>query len=257
MYIPKNILSISILLILITASCKNISREDLSLTVKEYEAKGMPDINIPWPEDKLMKAHIALGAIRTKDFRQLPRRDSRKSGAVFSRIINKENLSFLDDPSKSLHDKAYEIQNIGPFISEVGRMYTDNFKAEQYFSEELIDIYTFEIYVRKRMLDLAEAIMNSRDPEVVPMQAGRPAIVRGYVNLITILIRSQNKTKAFSVRQLKRLNRELVKSINENLKYLDPASKKDISSEIEQLSEKSGGGSGSKDLTKVLKVLKN
>lgn len=107
------------------------------------------------------------------------------------------------------------------------------------------------------MLDLAEAIMNSRDQEVVPMQAGRPAIVRGYVNFITILIRSQNKTKAFSVRQLKRLNRELSKSINENLKYLDPASKKDISSEIEQLSEKSGGGSGSKDLTKVLKVLKN
>ena len=256
MYGLKNILTISILVILVSGSCKNISRKDLSLTVKEYEAKGMPDINTPWPEDKLMKAHVALAGVRTKNFQQLPRRDSRKSGAVFNRILSKENLSFLDDPSKSLYDKAFEIQSIGPFINEIGRMYTDNFKQEQYYSEELIDIYVFEMYVRKRMLDLAVQIMDSRDPQVIPMQSGRTAIVRGYVNLIGFLIRQQDKTKSFSARQLKRLGSEVANSVKENMKYLDAENKKEISAEINQLAEKSKAGSISKDITNMLKALK-
>lgn len=204
-----------------------------------------------------MKAHITLGNVRTKNFQQLPRRDSRKSGAVFNRIISKENLSFLDDPSKSLRDKAYEIQTIGPFISEVSRMYTDNFRTEQYYSEELIDIYIFEMYVRKRMLDLAEQIINSKEPEVIAMQSGRPAIVRGYVNVITNLIRQQEKTKAFSVRQLKKLNKEVANSILENVKYLDTQSKQDISSEINRFNDKSKEGYLGKDFANVLKALKD
>ena len=252
----KNILTISILVILVSGSCKNTSRKDLSLTVKEYEAKGMPDINAPWPEDKLMKAHVALAGVRTKNFLQLPRRDSRKSGAVFSRMLSKENLSFLDDPSKSLYDKAFEIQTTGPFINEVGRMYTDNFKEEQYYSEELIDIYVFELYVRKRMLDLADQIMNSKEPEVMAMQSGRPAIVRGYVNLVGYLIRKQDNTKAFSARQLKKLGKEVANSIKENIKYLDSENKKEISAEIEQLTQKSKTAPVSKELKKVLMVLK-
>jgi phage FluMu protein gp41 len=136
-------------------------------------------------------------------------------------------------------------------------MYTDNFRTEQYYSEELIDIYIFEMYVRKRMLDLAEQIINSKEPEVIAMQSGRPAIVRGYVNVITNLIRQQEKTKAFSVRQLKKLNKEVANSILENVKYLDTQSKQDISSEINRFNDKSKEGYLGKDFANVLKALKD
>ena len=60
----RNTLPLFLIIILVSGSCKNIFRKDLSLTLKEYQAKGMPDINTPWSEDKLMKAHITLGNIK-------------------------------------------------------------------------------------------------------------------------------------------------------------------------------------------------
>lgn len=255
MYRLKNTLIILFIILLVNGSCKNSFRKDLSLTVKEYQSKGMPDIDTIWSEDKLMKAHITLGSIRTKNFRTLPVKNSKKSGAVFSRIISKENLSFLNDSSKSLHDKAYQIQSVGPFLNEIGRMYTDNFRSEQYYSEELIDIYISEMYVRKRMLELAEEIMNSKEPEDISMQAGRPAIVNGYVNLITTLIGQQNNTKAFSGRELKKLNREVSRSITENMQYLDSENKQIISAEIMKITEKSSSRYIWRNFRKVLKAL--
>ena len=255
MYRLKNTLILLFLIILVNGSCRNIFRKDLSLTLKEYQEKGMPDIDTAWPEDKLMKAHITLGSIRTKNLLKLPRRDSRKSGSVFSRILSKENMSYLDDPSKSLQDKAYEIQSMGSFINEVSRMYTDNFRAEQYYREELIDIYIFEMYVRKRMLEVAEQIMNSKDPEVIGMQAGRKGIVNGYVNLIITMISYQEKTKAFSARQLKKLNNEVSISIKENIQYLDSENKLEISDEIKKITEKSTSGSLKKTNEKMLRLL--
>ena len=257
MYRLKSTSIILFLILLVNGACKNFYRKDLSLTVKEYQSKGMPDIDTIWSEDKLMKAHITLGSIRTKNFRTLPRKDSKKSGAVFSRIVSKENLSFLNDPSKSLHDKAYQIQSVGPFLNEIGRMYTDNFRSEQYYSEELIDIYISEMYARKRMLELAEEIMNSKEPADMSMQSGRPAIVNGYVNLITNLIGQQNNTKAFSGRELKRLNREVSRSISENMRYLDSESKQKISNEIKKTGEKSSSRYIRRNFRKVLKALAN
>ncbi len=155
----------------------------------------------------------------------------------------------------SLRDKALDTQPVGRFVSELSRIYTDNLRPQQYYSEELIEIFIFEMYVRKRMLDVAEQIMNSTDPEAIGMQAGRNGIVRGYVNLITTLIRNQEKTKAFSSRQLKKLNNEVSKSIKENLRYLDSESKQMISSEIKKVTETSASGSLKKTNKELLELL--
>jgi hypothetical protein len=257
MYGLKNILIISVLVILVSGSCKNISRKDLSLTLKEYQAKGMPDINKAWPQGELMQAYNTLVSIKIKNFSSLPRKGSRKSGIVFSQLLNKENLDFLNDPAISLKDKALDTQPMARFVNELGRIYTDNFKPKQYYSEELIDIFIFELFVRKRMLKLSEQIMNSKDPEAIDMQAGRKGIVNGYANLVITMIRYQEKTEAFSARQLKKLNNEVAISLEENLKYLESDSKKMISSEIKQMSEKFPSGSLKKINDKMLKLLGN
>jgi hypothetical protein len=255
MYRLKNTVIVLFLIILVNGSCRNIFRKDHSLTLKEYQAKGMPEINIVWPQSKLMEAYNALLTIKTKSFQSLPRKGSRKSGAVFSQLLNKENLSFIDDPKKSLREKALDTQPVGRFVSELSRIYTDNLRPQQYYSEELIEIFIYEMYVRKRMLEVAEQIMNSTDPEAIGMQAGRDGIVRGYVNLITTLIRNQEKAKAFPSRQLKKLNNEVSKSIKENLRYLDPESKQILSAEIKKVTETSVSVSLKKTNEKLLKLL--
>ena len=251
----KNIFIVLVTIILLTTSCKNIFRKDLSLTENEYTAKGMPDIGKVWTEQELIKAHVTLGSLRTKNFLTLPVKGSRKSGKVFSRIISRENLSFLDDPSKPLRDKAFEIQTLANFLNEISEMYHDNLRTEQYYSKELIDIFISEIYVREKMLELAEKIKNARDPADMAMSSGRPAIVGGYVNLIRILVREQEKTKSYPSGELKRLSGAVLKSVRENLKYLDSESKQKLSAEIRNTSEKIKSGSARKDIAEMLKFL--
>jgi hypothetical protein len=257
MYKLKTTLLFLILIILVNGSCRNLFRKDHSLTIKEYENIGMPDIKTQWSERDLMKAHVTLGTIRTKSFQAMPRKRSSRSGAVFSKIVSRENLSFLNDPKKALHDMAYEIQTTASFMNDVGRMYTDNLKQEQYYHEELIEIFIHEIYVKEKMLELAERIMNSKDPDDISMQRGHKSIVNGYVNLITTMIKNQEKTKAFAARELKRLNKAVAQSISNNLKYLDSASKQQLIEEITTITKKSKANYIRNDFSDVLKTLKD
>lgn len=251
----KNAFLILFLILLANTSCKNIFRKDLSLMVKEYQSLGMPDIDTVWTYNYLVKAHGIIANLRMKNFFSLPRYKSRKSGAIFSRIINKDNLSFLKDTTTSLRDKALQIQSFWSFISDIGRMYTDNLRIKQYYSAELIEIYTFDMYVRKKMFELAGVIDKSKVPDDISMQQGRTGIIIGYVNLITFLIHEQEKTKSFSPRQLNILNSEVARSITDNIQYLDSESKQKLSDEIKKITEGSSSGSKRKHLNKILKLI--
>ena len=81
------------------------------------------------------------------------------------------------------------------------------------------------------------------------------AIVNGYVNLITSLIKIQEKTKSYSRPELRRLNGAVAQSVAENIKYLDSESKQKLSAEIKSICEKSGSAYVRKDFAKVLKLL--
>ncbi len=251
----KNYLIIILAITSFTISCKHVANNDHSLTVQEYTLKGMPPADSAWKEESYLKAHITLSNIRLKDFSALPRKNSKKSGEVFNHLISKEYLSFLDDPSKSLRDKAFQIQSLASFLNELGRMYTDNLRTQQYYSEELIDIYLYELYVRKRMLDLSEKIMNSKNQEDISMQSGSVAILRGYVSVVASLVRTLEKNKAFSSSELKRLSNGISFSLKENLKYLDPSGKEEISVQINKTKVKSGSRYIKKNLQKDLALL--
>jgi len=249
-------LAITLALILVISSCKPAGRKDISLTLNEYQVLGMPDISKPWDEEQIIKAHIALSNARMKNFQTLPRKGSSRSGDVFRRLLSHDNLSFLDDAT-SLYDKGFRIQSFWSFLNDVGLMYTDNFRVEQYYNEELIDIYSFQLFVRNKMFLLADRIDGSKDPMDVGLQRGRPGIVSGYVYLVQFMIDQQEKTKSFTPRQLKTLSREISLSVKENIKYLDGDSKKKIADEINKISEKNISGSVKKDLAKLLKDLSN
>jgi hypothetical protein len=250
----KYIIPVTLAIILAGSSCKSSVRKDLSLNINEYQVQGLPDITKPWTEEQLMKAHVALGNVRMKNFQALPRKGSKRSGAIFKQYLNPDNLSFVNDTT-SLHDKAFRIQAFWSFINDIGLMYTDNFRTEQYYNEELIDIYGFQLYTREKMFELADRIDKSSDPLDAGMRQGRVSIVIGYVNLVEFMIKQQEKTRSFTTKQLKNLDKEIIRSISENVKYLDNESKQKLSSEIKQISEKSASGFVKKDFNVLLKIL--
>jgi hypothetical protein len=185
----------------------------------------------------------------------MPVSGSWKSGSVFSRILSRDNLSFLNDTSMPLHEKAYRIQAISAFTNELGRMYTDNFRKEQYYSNELIEIYIFEIWIKDRMLELADRIMNSSEPGDISMKSGRQAIINGYSALIISLLKNNNKERTFSARQLKKLDKELAGSIVRNISYLGTDARLDVAAEIESFTGDSGPSWKNRMFSEPLRLL--
>lgn len=251
----RNVLVILFTIILLNTSCRNIFRKDLSLTPQQYMGQGMPAYTTIWTEKEFQKAQNAINSLRVKYFYSLPRMDSRKSGDMFKRIISKENFAFLNDTSLSLRDRAYRIQSLGNMMGQMGTLYTDKTKVRQYYSEELTEIYVTHLYVRGKMLELAEEIGKSTNQDDIMMQSGRNGIVSSYVLLITFIVSEQEKKTAFAEHDQRRLSKELSNSISENIKYLDSGSKQRIYAVINNSVEKSSSGFTAKNYKDILKLL--
>ena len=106
------------------------------------------------------------------------------------------------------------------------------------------------------MLELAGKIMNSKEKEDISMQSGTKAIVKGYLNLVSAVLREQVKTEIFPARDLKRLSMEVSNSLMENLSWIEPADRQKISVEVQNTIDKSPSGSVKKNYGKILKLLK-
>jgi len=250
----KNLWILLILAILIVGSCKN-SKKDLSLTVKEYEKMGMPDHTKLWSSQAYMQAFTILSHVKLNNPLSFPRKNSKKSGAVFSRFVNKENLSFLNDPNISLKNKAFEIQSFSGVQNTLTLKYTDDFKTEQYYNEELIDTYIFSLYVQEKMLELAVEIMNSKDEYLEDMKAGLKMVNNGYFKMTFFVMGEQVKSNVYRVKDLDRLSIEVSRSLIKNMKLIEPAYKEKMAPQLQSVIEKSPSDYIKKNYQEVLKVL--
>jgi hypothetical protein len=255
MYRLNFFLVILILGILISESCKNLLKNDLSLTPEEYQKLGMPDHRNVWRFDDYYKSNITLGSIKINNHLSFPRKESKKSGAVFSRFVNKENLAFVNDTTLPLHSRAYLIQQFVRFPSQLYQLYADSSKEKQYYHDELIDIDIFILFVNEQKLMLAFQIMNSNDEADISLQYGLKTVKYNYLKTIERLLAEQVKSKAFSVTDLNRLSTEISHSLQENNKWLLPADRITIASEILAVIEKPPSHCCKNNYNKVLKIL--
>jgi hypothetical protein len=250
----KYILIISLVIVLADVSCKTLFRKDESLSLSEYKAMGLPDINGTWNENILLKVHVTMANVRMKNFNRLPRKDSRRSGAIFAHLLSDKDLSFLNDTT-SLYDKAFSIQSYWNFVNEIGLIYTDNFQTRQYYRNELIEIYIYQLFVRNKMFELADKIDKSNDPVLDGIKRGRQGIVNGYAFMIESLIKKQFNNQTFTRGQMKRLEREVARSLSLNIGFLDQENKREILNTIVEISQKTKTGNISKDLNDIVKLL--
>jgi hypothetical protein len=250
----KNTLIISIMILSLSLSCNKILKKDLSLTPDEYHRMGMPDQDKLSSSNDYMKAISLLHKLKNKNPLSYPRRHSKKSGAVFACLINKDNLSFVNDTTLSLHDRAMRIQSLSTLQNTELQAYTDILRSEQYYNEELIDIYIYGLFVYEKMFELAGKINNSKEEADIAMQPGSRMVVNGYVNMISRLLAEQVKSRIYSRRDLKRLSTEVSNSLIKNQQWLESADKQKISGEIQKVIEKSPISNIKKNYQKVASV---
>lgn len=244
-------------IILINDSCKNQAKRDLSLTLKEYHKLGMPDHNKIWSIQDYTKALGALSNLRLYNPLSFPRKYSKKSGSVFKRFVETENLSFINDKNLSLSDKALQVQYFAGFQNDLRRMYTDEFRSEQYYSKELIDIYVYGLFIYKKMFDVAGEIIKSNEESVVSMKSGLKAVQFGYVRLIALIIGEQEKPGGYEAKDQETLSMEVSNSLIGNMEWIEPSDKQIIISLIQSLIDKFPSGYFKDNYLKALEKFSN
>ncbi len=253
----KKIIIISILFISVSLSCNKIFQKDLSLTPKEYQRMGMPSGNKLSSVSDYIDVIKALYKVRTKNPLSFPRKNSKKSGDVFNLLINKENLSFVNDTSISLRDKAMQIQSFSSLQNSEIQLYTDKLNSKQYYNKELIELYIYGLLVRDKMFELAGEINNSNSETDISMQQGQKVVVLGYVSLIKFLLDEQLKSGVYHSKDLYRLSSAVTLSATQNLKWIEPTELHKISIKIQNIIVKSTSGSVKRNYNDLLKLLNN
>lgn len=241
--------------ILLNESCKNSLKDDLSLTPEEYQKLGMPDHKKIWILDDCKSATVTLSSLKIANSLLLPRKQSKKSGAIFSRLVNEEILDFVNDTTLSLYARASLIQQFAHYPNELYKLYYDSSKEKQYYNVELIDIDIFILSVNKQKLILAFKIMNSKDEADISLQYGLKSVKYNYLKTIERLLKEQLRSQVFSVKDLNRLSTEVSLTLQENHKWFLPADKITIGSEIQTVIDKSPSGYIKRNYIKALKAL--
>jgi len=202
-------------------SCSNPKAKDFSYPLEKYSELGMPDFNRPWQISEFGDVIATLRDILNNEPLSLPRKGSSKSGKLFEHLISMDNLSFLNIDTLPLYEKAYRKQSFIMIQSEYIDIYTDLYKREQYFNEELIDIYIFGISYSQKMLDLAYQINESDNPGDIGMQSGFPGIQYGHVFMISTCLDKQKNTSLYEAEDLERLSDSIALSVRRNMSWYD------------------------------------
>ncbi len=202
-------------------SCKKQDTTDYSLTPAEYQKLGMPDYNKIWSLEDYSNACFVLNTLKYEKPKALPARESEKSGEVFSRMINMDNLSFLQDETLQLHAKAEIIQWYGNTLIELTAAYTLLGVEKQYYIRELTDIDLFALRIAQVMLDLGNEINASDYPEDIAMQSDYPLIQKMYIDLISDLFRKQQNQSQYPQETFELLSDSLSASVRRNMDWFN------------------------------------
>ena len=207
------------------------------MSPEEYQNMGLPDHTQTWDFHAYSEACVVLSNIKSLKPFALPKKGSKKSGEIFDRMINMDNLLFLQDDELSLNEKAYEIQKYinvqGCFVTA----YTDLNDQEQYYNRELIDLYIFGLGIAQHMLDLGNLINESIDERDIEMQYGYKSIQYMYITMVLYVLENQKKSYFFNEEDLIRLGDFLYNSVLINREWMEDAAVDDIKRRVQDIVE--------------------
>lgn len=254
----KNIsLSLIVLLLFFSSSCHKPQRKDHSLSIKAYEKWGIPAPDKIWTYMDYQKALAGLTQLKLKNEFALPTKDSPRSSALFNRLINTENMTFLDDDSMPLYQKAQMAKQYLEIQRELTDLYTDIRRTKQYYNRELIDIYIFGLEVLQKMLHLADLINQSNNPMDVDMQTGFRSIQVLYVSHVIWMLNEQKNTSKYFKPDLEVLTDSITQSVKKNKYWMDTSFTKELKKALQTAIDSASSDSVKDKYSHLIKQLED
>lgn len=202
-------------------SCSKEKREDNSRSVEAYIELGMPDPGRKWTMEDYKQAHNVLATIKWEHPKELPVRDSEKSGALFEHMVSLEYLSFLQDTTLSLNAKAERISEFTRVYDFWIDTYTIPILKENPYHREILDLQVFNLRLMEAMLNLAHQINKSEDPADVALRYGYASIKENYLTSLHTCLKTQRSTSGLTDMEPDWVADSVYASISRNREWMD------------------------------------
>jgi len=217
------------MILLVLTYCRTDKIQDKSLTLSEYRELGVPDFQKEWSAENYSDAFYVLSRIKWDKFYGLPMKGSEKSGPLYSRLTNLNNLTFLKSESISIHDKAKLMLDYIQVGEDLIDLYRNPLSEQQYYQVELIGVYLFRLGIHEKMLDLAEVIKNTEDDR---LKAALPSVQMVYFSGLKNILDIHSKSSQFQQEDIEVMADSISASI---LRYAEILDKSIISDIIQAL----------------------
>lgn len=115
---------------------------DESMTVEEWNNKGMPDVSKIDDRTELFKVTIEFVNMNLHHYEKLPRKNSERSGPIFAQIVSGEHIRRMGDPSRPLAERIQTGAAWLLFLGKIGDAY--KLSRSQHYKQDN-DLFTDEI----------------------------------------------------------------------------------------------------------------
>ena len=180
---------------------------DNSLTTGEYMEQGMPSPDRSWSNSDMATVSRLITEISKRDSGQLPRFGSPKSGTVFARMTNKENLELFRNPTVPLEARLPLALQFMQAANGVNAAYLLGLVRQTTGDDEMTEITGLMLRVAVMMIELMDEFLPSldkNDPTYPVRMDGMKKMKSGMANMMQGAIQQISEPGTWSREPLRR-----------------------------------------------------
>jgi hypothetical protein len=211
---------------------------DHSFAAPAYLQRGIPPTDRNWTPKDYEQAEAALKKLGAEDSTTLPRYQSPASGAVFARIVSRENLRALRVGGQDLGQRMDATGNLIEKVSRVLLVYATASSGGTVLDAELIELIRFTLEISSDLNRLAEAysrLLPADDPNREARMKGREEVRQGLSKIVNGSLVTLGERGGYRVLERLRLAETLEKTLPGLLPYLPRGAAAELPGRVHQM----------------------
>ncbi len=186
-----------------TAPIKPQAPPDRSLSVRDYIQRGLPDPDRVWSAEDLGRAVKILAEVASKDPGRLPRGGSERSGSVFARLIDPENLLLFKDRTLPLQARMPEALAHFESSNQLNKLYLAAMVKRQVGGREMIELFGSTLRSVAMLFDLVDEFLptlDKNDPKYQIRMQGLARMKRGFASSLAGTLQCLTEAENYEVK---------------------------------------------------------
>ena len=250
-------LAIALGFALMTAADDPAPAPDRSLSVERYVDLGVPSPTRSWTA---VDIEVAVKALQSIDGGKatLPRRRSPKSGRLFARMVDVDNLGLALNRNLPAPQRMSEVLQHSDNLRPLLTLYYDPATQTQEFGAEFLDVMLYSMRVAEVAMIVAEEFRATltdkarRDP--VRIQ-GLKQTKDGFATLIVANLTILDEVRQYSTADLRRYARELADRLPAVWPLLDPTTHREFNLRLDRIGKSHPDGEVREAVRALLKAV--